>query len=217
MRRKLLCLFWCGFLLGLIAGFIGSKLVNKTGEGVLLDIVLGIVGAIVGGYMFQHLWSTRRDRTKHLQSNRSCDRLGCGAGNLSRHQRKRSTSLTTERPFVLRTPEGVLRRHCGGIGLEPNRVYTLMILDVRTARVVVTLLAFGVSGALLYTARKTLVLILFAILFAYLLDPAVTSVQRSLASFETKTYLGYCTSLCRTGHCAGRSLSMDREPVSFAG
>jgi len=39
-------------LLGLIAGFIGSKLVNKTGEGVLLDIVLGIVGAIFGGYIF---------------------------------------------------------------------------------------------------------------------------------------------------------------------
>jgi len=39
-------------VLGLIAGFIGSKLVNKTGEGVLLDIVLGIVGAIVGGYVF---------------------------------------------------------------------------------------------------------------------------------------------------------------------
>ena len=39
-------------LLGLIAGFVGSKLVNKTGEGVLLDIVLGVVGAIVGGYVF---------------------------------------------------------------------------------------------------------------------------------------------------------------------
>jgi len=38
-------------VLGLIAGFIGSKLVNKTGEGVILDIVLGIVGAIVG-YLF---------------------------------------------------------------------------------------------------------------------------------------------------------------------
>jgi uncharacterized membrane protein YeaQ/YmgE (transglycosylase-associated protein family) len=38
--------------LGLIAGFIGSKIVNKTGEGVLLDIVLGIIGAIVGGYLF---------------------------------------------------------------------------------------------------------------------------------------------------------------------
>ncbi|MDP9159299.1 MAG: GlsB/YeaQ/YmgE family stress response membrane protein [Acidobacteriota bacterium] len=39
-------------LLGLVAGFIGSKLVNKSGEGVVLDIVLGIVGAVVGGYVF---------------------------------------------------------------------------------------------------------------------------------------------------------------------
>ncbi len=39
-------------ILGLIAGFIGSKIVNKSGEGVLLDIVLGIVGAVVGGYLF---------------------------------------------------------------------------------------------------------------------------------------------------------------------
>jgi uncharacterized membrane protein YeaQ/YmgE (transglycosylase-associated protein family) len=39
-------------VLGLLAGFIGSKLVNKTGEGVVLDIVLGIVGAVVGGYLF---------------------------------------------------------------------------------------------------------------------------------------------------------------------
>jgi uncharacterized membrane protein YeaQ/YmgE (transglycosylase-associated protein family) len=39
-------------VLGLIAGFIGSKIVNKTGEGFVLDIVLGIVGAIVGGYLF---------------------------------------------------------------------------------------------------------------------------------------------------------------------
>lgn len=39
-------------VLGLIAGFIASKIVNKTGEGVLLDIVLGIVGAVVGGWLF---------------------------------------------------------------------------------------------------------------------------------------------------------------------
>jgi uncharacterized membrane protein YeaQ/YmgE (transglycosylase-associated protein family) len=40
-------------VLGLIAGFIGSKIVNKSGEGLFLDIILGIVGAIVGGYLFQ--------------------------------------------------------------------------------------------------------------------------------------------------------------------
>jgi len=39
-------------ILGLIAGFIGSKIVNKSGKGVLLDIVLGIVGAVVGGFLF---------------------------------------------------------------------------------------------------------------------------------------------------------------------
>ena len=39
-------------ILGLIAGFIGSKIVNKTGEGLLLDIVLGVVGAVIGGYLF---------------------------------------------------------------------------------------------------------------------------------------------------------------------
>jgi uncharacterized membrane protein YeaQ/YmgE (transglycosylase-associated protein family) len=38
--------------LGLIAGFIASKIVNKEGEGLILDIVLGVVGAVVGGYLF---------------------------------------------------------------------------------------------------------------------------------------------------------------------
>jgi len=38
-------------VLGLIAGFLGSKIVNKRGEGLLLDIVLGIVGAVVGGWL----------------------------------------------------------------------------------------------------------------------------------------------------------------------
>jgi uncharacterized membrane protein YeaQ/YmgE (transglycosylase-associated protein family) len=45
-------LFLEWIVLGLLAGFIGSKIVNKRGEGVILDIVLGIVGAIVGGWLF---------------------------------------------------------------------------------------------------------------------------------------------------------------------
>jgi uncharacterized membrane protein YeaQ/YmgE (transglycosylase-associated protein family) len=44
--------FLAWIVLGLLAGFIASKLVNKTGEGMLLDIVLGIVGAVVGGWLF---------------------------------------------------------------------------------------------------------------------------------------------------------------------
>ena len=42
-------------ILGLVAGFIGSKIVNKSGEGLWLDIALGIVGAIVGGILFSAL------------------------------------------------------------------------------------------------------------------------------------------------------------------
>ena len=40
-------------ILGLIAGFVASKIVNKAGEGILLDIVLGVVGAVVGGFIFR--------------------------------------------------------------------------------------------------------------------------------------------------------------------
>ncbi|WP_277967897.1 GlsB/YeaQ/YmgE family stress response membrane protein [Sphingomonas echinoides] len=39
-------------LLGLVAGFIGSKIVNRSGEGLILDIILGVVGAVVGGFLF---------------------------------------------------------------------------------------------------------------------------------------------------------------------
>ncbi len=39
-------------ILGLIAGFIGSKIVNRSGQGLVLDIVLGVVGAVVGGFIF---------------------------------------------------------------------------------------------------------------------------------------------------------------------
>jgi uncharacterized membrane protein YeaQ/YmgE (transglycosylase-associated protein family) len=42
-------------VLGLIAGFIASKIVNKTGQGAVLDIVLGIVGAVIGGSLFTTL------------------------------------------------------------------------------------------------------------------------------------------------------------------
>ena len=42
-------------LLGLISGFIASKIVNKTGEGFLVDMILGIVGALVGGFIFNSL------------------------------------------------------------------------------------------------------------------------------------------------------------------
>jgi uncharacterized membrane protein YeaQ/YmgE (transglycosylase-associated protein family) len=39
-------------ILGLIAGFIGSKIVESRGQGFWLNIALGIVGALVGGFLF---------------------------------------------------------------------------------------------------------------------------------------------------------------------
>ena len=39
-------------VLGLLAGFVTSKIVSNTGEGTVVDILLGIVGAIVGGWLF---------------------------------------------------------------------------------------------------------------------------------------------------------------------
>jgi len=39
-------------VLGLFAGFIASKLVNRRGEGILVDILLGVVGAFAGGWLF---------------------------------------------------------------------------------------------------------------------------------------------------------------------
>ncbi len=45
-------------VLGLISGFIASKIVNHSGAGILLDIVLGIVGAMVGGWLFATLGAT---------------------------------------------------------------------------------------------------------------------------------------------------------------
>jgi len=53
-RREIMSLFaW--LLLGLLSGFIASHLVNHRGEGMVLDILLGIVGAVVGGWLF-HLF-----------------------------------------------------------------------------------------------------------------------------------------------------------------
>lgn len=47
--------FLAWIVLGLIAGFIGSKIVNRRGEGILLDVLLGVVGAFAGGWLF-HLF-----------------------------------------------------------------------------------------------------------------------------------------------------------------
>jgi uncharacterized membrane protein YeaQ/YmgE (transglycosylase-associated protein family) len=50
--------FLAWIVLGLIAGFIASKLYSGSGQGFLMDIVLGIVGAVLGGYLFTAIGAT---------------------------------------------------------------------------------------------------------------------------------------------------------------
>jgi uncharacterized membrane protein YeaQ/YmgE (transglycosylase-associated protein family) len=52
-HRKILEMSIIGWLvLGLLAGFIASKIVNNQGEGLIVDMALGIAGAFIGGFMF---------------------------------------------------------------------------------------------------------------------------------------------------------------------
>ena len=50
--------FLSWIVLGAIAGWIGSMIVNRTGEGLFRDIILGIVGGLVGGWIFQAVGSS---------------------------------------------------------------------------------------------------------------------------------------------------------------
>ena len=40
-------------ILGLIAGFIASKILSGRGQGFFLNILLGLIGALVGGWLFR--------------------------------------------------------------------------------------------------------------------------------------------------------------------
>jgi uncharacterized membrane protein YeaQ/YmgE (transglycosylase-associated protein family) len=50
--------FLSWIVLGALAGWIGSLIVNRTGEGLFRDILLGIVGGIVGGWLFATMGSS---------------------------------------------------------------------------------------------------------------------------------------------------------------
>ena len=55
-RVDMSLLVW--ILLGLVAGFLASHVVNHHGEGIVLDALLGVVGAIIGGWVFQVIGHT---------------------------------------------------------------------------------------------------------------------------------------------------------------
>ena len=61
----------------------------------------------------------------------------------------------------------------------------MALLDSRATRIIFTVLVFAVGIAFLYAARRTLMAFLFAIFFAYLVDPAVSRLQRWTKSRAT--------------------------------
>jgi len=68
----------------------------------------------------------------------------------------------------------------------------MALIDSRTTRILFTVLVFAVGFAFLYVARRTLIAFLFAVFFAYLVDPAVSRVEkfaRSRAAAITVIYL----------------------------
>jgi Predicted membrane protein len=51
-RRENSALAFVGWIvLGAVSGFIGSKLINKTGHGRHRDVLLGVVGGVIGGFL----------------------------------------------------------------------------------------------------------------------------------------------------------------------
>jgi predicted PurR-regulated permease PerM len=56
----------------------------------------------------------------------------------------------------------------------------MALIDTRTSRVIFTVLLFAVGLGFLYVARRTLFAFLFAIFFAYLMDPAVSRLEKWL-------------------------------------
>ena len=59
-----------------------------------------------------------------------------------------------------------------------TRNLSLALIDTRAARILITVLLFALALAFLYAARHTFIAFLFAIFFAYLVDPAVSRIER---------------------------------------
>lgn len=46
-------MYWLWYILiGLAAGWLGSLIVKGTGSGLLLNLVIGVIGSVLGGWLF---------------------------------------------------------------------------------------------------------------------------------------------------------------------
>jgi uncharacterized membrane protein YeaQ/YmgE (transglycosylase-associated protein family) len=50
---------WIGYIvIGAIAGWIAGKIVKGSGSGILMNIVIGVVGALIGGFLLSFRFNT---------------------------------------------------------------------------------------------------------------------------------------------------------------
>jgi len=96
------------------------------------------------------------------------------------------------------------------------------LIDTRTARVLTTICVFLAAGAFLYGVRHTIVVFLFAIFFAYLLEPVVSWIERSPISHHSRglaiaeTYIGLLLLLTILGVTFGPRLVEDTRGLATA-
>lgn len=50
---------WIGYIIiGAIAGWIAGKIVKGSGSGILMNIVIGVIGALIGGFLLSFFLDT---------------------------------------------------------------------------------------------------------------------------------------------------------------
>ena len=84
----------------------------------------------------------------------------------------------------------------------------------RTADVLLTILFFAVVCAALYSARRIILIFVFAIFFAYLIDPVVKFLQRHSLFFRNlrgptvvEVYLAFVVLIALLGYSFARGLA----------
>ncbi|OBI92565.1 GlsB/YeaQ/YmgE family stress response membrane protein [Mycobacterium asiaticum] len=50
---------WIGYIIiGALAGWIAGKIVKGAGSGILMNIVIGVIGALIGGFLLSFAFDT---------------------------------------------------------------------------------------------------------------------------------------------------------------
>ena len=96
----------------------------------------------------------------------------------------------------------------------------MQVFDVRAARVLATICVFVAVAGFLYGVRQTLVIFLFAVFFAYLLEPLVTRIQNSPLARHSRalaiaeTYIALVGLLCLAAFLLGPQLVKDTRSLA---